>query len=370
MKILYVTSQMYLHGGIEKILTQKINHWIKHYGYEVLLCTSEQRNHDFVYKVDAKLQHIDLGINYHRKHSYFHPINILKSIVHFKALKELINKEQPDIVISVNYTPEQYFLPFMAKHIPKVKEFHSSGVSMIKPKSIIDKLKNRLFLVLGRYQAQVVLNEDEKKYYTFNSLYVIPNFIEINEISETPAREKTILAAGRIASVKQFDHLIQAWSYIAYDFPDWEVKIFGDGDATLSAKLEQLIEELKVPNIQLMGSTSHLNQEMQKAAVYAMTSATECFPMVLLEAQANKLAIISYDCPNGPRNIITHNLDGWLTAHNEINIFAEKLSILLNNEIKRESMGTSAKKNSIQFSKDKIMKKWNELFIKLQAKKL
>ncbi|MET0945563.1 MAG: glycosyltransferase family 4 protein [Flavobacterium sp.] len=368
MKILYLTDQLYLHGGIEKMLAQKINHWIAHYGYDVMLCTSEQRNKDFVYPVDPKLRHIDLGINYSRHKSYFHPENVLKSTTHFNTLRKLIKKEKPDIIISVNYTPEQFFLPFIAKHIPKIKEFHSSGVTLEMPNNRINKLKHRLFLLLGRYQAQVVLNVDEKKYYPFEHLYVIPNFIEINKIKEPLQREKTILAAGRIASVKQFDHLINAWSHIASDFPDWQVKIFGNGDDKLSAQLQQLIAELGVSNINLMGATSHLAEEMQKASIYAMTSETECFPMVLLEAQAAGLAIISYDCPNGPRNIITSNQDGWLTPYNEIGIFADQLAILIEKESSRKEMGLAAKQKVTLFSKEKVMGKWNELLLKLQAR--
>lgn len=368
MKILYVTDQLYLHGGIEKMLAQKINHWITNYNYEVVLCTSEQRGHGFVYPVDAKLSHIDLAVNYTRTKSYFHPENLLKSIRHFNSLKALLKSQQPDIIISVNYTPEQFFLPFLAKHIPKVKEFHASGVTFTKPETIGEKLKNQLFLLLGRYEAKVVLNPDEKKYYPFEGLSVIPNFIEIKAAQQRIIPEKTVLAAGRIAPVKQFDHLIKAWSQIASDFPDWQLKIFGNGDAHLIAHLHNLIDDLQLSNIQLLEATNHLEQEMQKAAIYAMTSATECFPMVLLEAQAAGLPIISYNCPHGPRNIINANRDGWLSPHNEISIFAEKLSELMENDSLREAIGKAAKKNVVRFSKEEIMKQWNALFLKLQAK--
>ena len=365
-KIVYVTDQIYLHGGIEKMLSQKINNWITNYGYEVVLCTSEQRNQDFVYGLDTKLKHIDLGINYNRAKSYFHFTNLIKSINHFYALRKFIKKEKPDIIISVNYTPEQFFLPFIEKQIPKIKEFHSSGITIKKPDNIIDKLKHRLFLLLGRYQAQVILNVDEKKYYPFPHLYIIPNFIEIDVQTEQVQRDRTIIAAGRMASVKQFDHLIQAWSRIAADFPDWQVKIFGNGNEQLSLQLKELIEKLEVPNIHLMGATNHLDQEMHKASVYAMTSATECFPMVLLEAQKAGLPIISYDCPNGPRNIISTNLDGWLTPQNEIGIFAQRLAMLIKNESNRKIMELAAKRNITQFSSEIVMEQWNELFVKLR----
>lgn len=367
MKIVYVTDQIYLHGGIEKMLSQKINYWITHYSYEVVLCTSEQRHHDFVYGLDTRLKHVDLGINYNRAKSYFHFTNAIKSIKHFYALRKFIKKEKPDIIISVNYTPEQFFLPFIEKKIPKIKEFHSSGITINKPKTIIDKLKHRLFLLLGRYQAQVILNVDEKKYYPFRNVHIIPNFIEIGVQIKEVQRDKTIIAAGRMAAVKQFDHLIKAWAFIAADFPDWQVKIFGNGDEQLSLQLKELIAKLKVPNIHLMGATSHLDQEMYKASVYAMTSATECFPMVLLEAQKAGLPIISYDCPNGPRNIISNNLDGWLTPHNEIGIFAERLGMLIKNDKDRKIMELAAKQNANQFASEIVMEQWNELFVKLQG---
>jgi glycosyltransferase involved in cell wall biosynthesis len=365
---MYLTNQLYLHGGIEKMLSQKINHWIADYGYEVLLCSSEQRKNKFVYTVNDKLNHIDLGINYFRELSYFHPKNLFKSFYHFTALKKLIKQEKPDVIVSVNYTPEQFFLPFINKNIPKVKEFHSSGFTFKKPTAFIDKLKYQLFLLFDKYHVKVVLNEDEKKYYPFSQLYVIPNFVEDNKITLPLNKEKTIISAGRISQVKQFDHLIQAWSLIANYFPDWQVKIFGDGDAQLLVKLESLIKELKVPNIHLMGATSTLENEMQKAAIYALTSETECFPMVLLEAQAAELTIISYDCPNGPRNIIKPNLDGVLTPQNDVKVFADKLSMLIKNEVYREELGSTAKINGKRFSSKKVMEQWNELFLTLQTR--
>jgi glycosyltransferase involved in cell wall biosynthesis len=159
--------------------------------------------------------------------------------------------------------------------------------------------------------------------------------------------------------------LIRAWSLIAANFQDWQVKIFGDGDELLYYKLENLIEELGVSNIKLMGATDFLNLEMQKAAIYAMTSETECFPMVLLEAKASGMAIISYDCPHGPKNIIKNNQDGILVPYNEIDIFAHNLSALLKNENRIQEMGKTAILTVHEFSKEKIMKQWNELILNL-----
>lgn len=366
MRILFLMDQMYLHGGAEQILSQKINYLLQHFGYDVHLITSEQKNEKSVYSLNDKLQWKDLDLNYYRGLSYFHPKNLLKSIKHFSLLKKEILKIQPNIIVSVSFSPEQYFLPFIQKKIPKIKEFHSSGVIFKTPVTFMDKLKHRLFMLFGKYHAVVLLNNDERKYYPFGQLRVIPNFITVPKTDkEMVQREKSIIAAGRIAPVKQFDHLIKAWNQIAGDFPEWEVKIFGNGDEVILAELEDLIKKSGVPNVKLMGATSVLDEEMKKASVYAMTSATECFPMVLLESQAAGLPVLSYDCPNGPRNIITHNQDGILVPHNEIGIFAQNLSALLNDESRRKEMGKTAKLKVKEFSKEKIMKQWNELFLKI-----
>ncbi len=362
MKILYLNNQLYLHGGIEKILSQKINHLIDEFNYDVILCTSEHKNNEFIYPLNEKVRHIDLRIDYERSKSYFHPLNLIKVFKHFRALKKVIKSEQPDIIISVNKTPEEFFIPFIEKHIPKVKEFHSSGSNFGTSKSIFGKLKRQLFNVFARYDSLVVLNQDEKKYYPFKNVKVIPNFINIESNTKISEKENTIIAAGRIAPVKQFDHLILAWSQIANKFPNWQVKIFGDGDAELMDKLNILILELNIPNIAMMGQTSNLKRDMDKASVFAMTSATECFPMVLLEAQNAQMALISYDCPYGPRNIIKDKVTGILTPHNSIDDFAKSLQNLLVDERQIENLGVQAQLHVTKFSEQKVMRKWQKLF--------
>ncbi len=361
MKIIYCTSHFCEHGGIEKMLAQKINYWIQTYGYEVILCTSEQRKKGFVYPLDPNTKHVDLGINYKRSKSYFYPINLIKSFQHYFRLKRLIKVCKPDVIVSVNFTPEQYLIPFLAKQIVTVKEFHSSGFSLQVPKTVFEKLKFQLFRILNRYTVKVVLNQDEKQYYHFEGIEVIPNFI-VPQVFENKVKANTIIAAGRIAPVKQFDHLIAAWAKIAEDVPNWEVHIYGDGDAHLHQQLQNQINKENIPRIVLKGATSQLEQAMQNASIYAMTSATECFPMVLLEAQAAGMAVISYDCPNGPRNIIKHNENGILVKNQDVNQFSNELKMLINNVKHQKDIQLKSLNTIHEFNENTIMKKWDALF--------
>jgi len=93
-----------------------------------------------------------------------------------------------------------------------------------------------------------------------------------------------------------------------------------------------------------------------------MTSATECFPMVLLESLACGLPVISYNCPHGARNIITNGKDGVLVEHNNIEAFSNELVYLIENSEKRELMGQAALKNIERFNENKVMGKWLKLF--------
>jgi glycosyltransferase involved in cell wall biosynthesis len=358
MRILFLMDQMYLHGGGERMLSQKINYLIEYYNYEIYLLTSEQKNKKSVYNLNPKLIWKDLEINYHRKLSYFHPKNILKTVVHFNKLNNEIAILKPNCIVSVSFSPEQYFLPLLHKKIPKLKEFHSSR--FMYNASFIRK---KIDVVFEKYDALVVLNQTEKTYYKGKKIVVIPNFTDFNYNNET-IKEKTVIAAGRIAPVKQFDELIKIWKKLKLEFPDWKLKIFGDGEIDFVNNLKKMIIELDLSdNVFIFSSVNSIQYEMQKASIYAMTSSTECFPMVLLEAQACKLPIVSYDCPNGPRHIINDTIDGYLITQSDSNLFKNKLFELMKNCSLRIYLGENALRNVQNFSKNKVMSKWNDLFL-------
>lgn len=363
MRILYLTDQVYLHGGAERILTLKLNHFIEFYDYDVHLLTTEQKNKKPVYFLNSKIKSKDLEINYHRELSYFHPKNLFKSIIHFYKLKKEIKRIKPDVIISLSYSPDQYFLPIIEKRIPKLKEFHSSN-NNYKP-SFLRATLDKMFV---KYDALIVLNETEKSYYTNKNKIVIPNFTDFkpNPV-EIFKRQKIVIAAGRIAPVKQFDKLIEIWKGISLDYPEWKLKIFGDGDPVILKKINQLIEEYNLTETAfVLPSTNNIQEEMQKASVFALTSYEECFPMVLLEAQACSLPIVSFDCPNGPRYIINNNSDGILVEKNNIEEFRKALRLLLNDQELRIKFGNNARNNVQKFSKEKVMQKWSDVISSLR----
>ncbi|SNR76080.1 glycosyltransferase [Lutibacter flavus] len=366
MKIVYSTDQVYLHGGIEKVLAQKLNYLVNVPNFEVHLITTEQKGNPFCYPISDKVFHHDLDVNYNRTKSYFSPVNFKKIPKHIKKLKNKLKEIKPDVLIVCNYAFDFFFIPFISAGIKTIKEFHASRYYYIKElanATILNKLMFRINnKIEKKYSHIVLLNDDEKKYYSSNNLEVIPNAICGIKFKSGVERKNIVIAAGRMAKVKQFDHLIKAWGLIANEFLDWKVQIYGEGDDIILNELNNLINDLAIPNIQLMGATDKLEEKMVESSIYALTSATECFPMVLLESLSCGLPVVSYNCPHGPRNIITNGEDGILVNHNEIETVSAEIANLIENSEKRKIMAENAINNVKRFNETHVMEKWINLF--------
>ena len=371
MKIVFYTDQMYLHGGIEKMLSNKLNYFAELDDYEIHLVTFEQKEKAYCYEIPKNVIVHDLNINYNREVSYFKFENLRKVPRHIINLKKLLNKISPDVLIVANYSFDFYFIPLIKNKFKIIKEYHSSRYmnTVIKP-SLKRKIFNKLIeKVNSLYDYVVVLNDDEKKLYSTNNIEVIPNCIKLDNCTrEKRPRENRIISAGRIAPVKQFDHIIKAWELIAIKHPNWFVEIYGDGDDELLKKYNKFISDKKIKNIKFMGSTNELDKIMQSSSIFLLSSETECFPMVLLESLKNGLPIVSYKSPYGPQNIITDGKDGILSKYDDIKKLAENIEFLISNQNRLIIMQEEAIKNANKFSEDIIMKKWIKLFNNMKNK--
>lgn len=364
MRIIFNTDQIYLHGGIEKVMAEKANYFAQLPNAEVYIVTTEQESKPPCYPLDDNVKLIDLGINYNRQKSYFSAENLKKAILHFLRQKALFKKLQANVIISPNFNFDHYWLPFIKGKAKLIKERHSSRFyeeDQRKNGSFNKKLRYKFNdWIEKKYNHIVLLNPDEKLYVKTGNAVVIPNPVEIGpEIASLD--NNVILAAGRISPVKAFDELIRSFALIAPEFPDWELHIYGDNYLNTREKLEILVKELNLEKqVKFKGSIPNLKEAMLNASIYAMTSQTECFPMVLLESLSVGLPIVSYDAPNGPRHILTDGEDGFMVNTKDQKQMAESLKKLMQNPQLRKEMGRKAKENGQRFEKSKVMKKWQE----------
>jgi glycosyltransferase involved in cell wall biosynthesis len=175
-----------------------------------------------------------------------------------------------------------------------------------------------------------------------------------------------VVAAGSLTRRKGFDRLLEAWARLARDFPEWRVRIFGTGHRR--PELEELIDTLGVRgSVGLCGHSSRMLEELASASVFALTSRNEGFPMVLLEAMAVGLPVVAYDCPTGPRDIISDGVDGHLVPNGRTRLLVDALGGLMEDASRRRQFSAAALESVKRYRIEAIGARWEALFGELAA---
>ncbi len=168
---------------------------------------------------------------------------------------------------------------------------------------------------------------------------------------------KVILAAGRLTKRKAFGRLVRAFEPVARAHPDWQLHVYGTGPE--HAGLDRLIRSLGLDSqVVLKGHVRDFASVLRHASVFALTSRTEGFSMVLIEAMSAGLPVVSYDCPQGPREIIDHTKNGFLIPDGDRAGFSSALLELVENEDLRRRTGHRAHESARAYSPDIIVEEW------------
>ncbi|MDA3469575.1 glycosyltransferase family 4 protein [Acinetobacter baumannii] len=189
-------------------------------------------------------------------------------------------------------------------------------------------------------------------------IITIMNPSPYKDIVNIPKKEnKIILAAGRLTYQKGFDLLLKIWGNIYRDYPDWRLLIVGEGEDR--ADLENFIQDNEIKNVQLPGRTQDIDSYYRQASIFCLSSRFEGLGMVLLEAQAYGLPIVSFDCDVGPSEIISDSLNGFLVKNNDTKAFEVKLRKLI--DLSNDdyiSFIKNTKLNYEKFSQEHIVEQW------------
>ena len=169
------------------------------------------------------------------------------------------------------------------------------------------------------------------------------------------------ICVGRLEWEKGIDRLIDIWLSVHNTHPDWVLDIYGQG--MLQDELQQKILAANAGTyIHLKGSSPDIMYEYLNCSLLVLTSRYEGFPMALLEAMACGVPCVTYDCPFGPRSMITNMRNGILVKEGDKKEMVDKINYLIENEKNRKKIGTNARKYVLQYSQKNIMDKWNILF--------
>jgi glycosyltransferase involved in cell wall biosynthesis len=196
----------------------------------------------------------------------------------------------------------------------------------------------------------------------------IPNAVTPLTGGLSDPTSRVVVAAGRLTGQKGFDRLIPAFEQVVRAHPDWKLRIYGSGRRR--AYLQRMIQKRGLQNsVRLMGRANSMGEELAKGSVYAMSSRFEGFPMVLLEAMSKALAVVSFDCPRGPADLITDGEDGLLVPNGDIDGFAQALLRLVEDEDLRRRMGAAALQTAARYGTEAVGSQWDRLLSDLLAER-
>ena len=196
----------------------------------------------------------------------------------------------------------------------------------------------------------------------------IPN--TVRDLGERTADldSKLVLAAGRLVAQKGFDYLIPAFAQVAAAHPDWRLRICGRGK--LRARLEGMITDHGLSGVvELAPPAEDMAAELEGAAIFAMSSRFEGFPLMLLEAMSKGTAVVSFDCPTGPADIIDNRRNGILVPPRDPDALARGLIEMIEDDELRRRCGAAAVETARNYTMEAVGPLWERLFADLWAER-
>ncbi|MCF6294472.1 MAG: glycosyltransferase family 4 protein [Flavobacteriaceae bacterium] len=368
MKLLYITNQICGSGGLERVLSIKASYLADKLGYNVHVVTLNQNDAPLFYKFSDKLKYHDITVNG----------NYLQYFIKYRnCLKSIINTIQPDIISVCDDGLKGFFVPkIIHKPCIMIYERHASKNIFKKTDTpnILQKIKYKVIDIMMHYGAKnydafVVLTNYNTNEWKLDNLTVIANPLSFYPNTLSNGNNKKVITVGNHGYQKGLDRLLQIWERVSDKFPEWKLDVYGkiDKNETYIA----LAKKLNIDNsVNFHNPVKNIGDKYQEASIYAMTSRSEGFGMVLIEGMAYGLPCISFDCPSGPRDIITDKESGFLILNGDIETYTDKLILLIENNLLRLQMGKKAREKAKKYLPENIVPQWHDLFLSLIKLKL
>lgn len=384
-KLAYCIPSLDHPGGMERVLTTKANYLADKLNYDINIIITDDKGGKPYFPLSEKIKVIQLDVNIDNLWQY--PIWKQLYLYHLKMreykhkLKICLNGLKPDITVSL-LRREINFISDIKDGSIKIGEIHFARYKYREANfGYFPAFINRLITNIWRTQLDnqvkkldrfIVLTHEDSTYWKgLNNLIVIPNPITINCKQKTDYTQKSAIAVGRYERTKGFDLLITAWKEVNRKIPEWKLYIYGGGNRQVYQKLANDLELEGV--VYCEGPVSNISYKYLNSSIFVLSSRFEGFPLVLMEAMSLGLSPVSFDCPCGPKDIITDGFDGLLCENSNIKDLASKICLLIENEQLRKEIGENAANSIKRYSLDNIMHRWDELFqenYKKNAKKV
>ena len=374
LKLVYLTPALYMAGGVERVLTLKANYFAEHFGYDVTIILTEGKGKSPFYPLSDRIKVVNLNIGFEQlwNCSFLKKIFVYlkKQRQYKKALTAELMKLCPDITVSL-LRREINFLIGIKDGSKKIGELHVNRLNYrnfeANDTNFIKQLFAKLWMSnlvkqLKRLDRFVVLTEEDKLAWPeLKNVSVIPDPLSFVPTAQSTLGVKRVIAVGRYVYQKGFDLLLQAWAKIERQCPDWMLVVYGDGDR---APYEQMMQNLGIDASRclLNGPTTDIQREYVNSSLFVFTSRFEGFGMVLVEAMACGLPVVSFACPCGPKDIVRDGEDGFLVENGNIDELVQQLMKLMVDHRLRTAFARHAQQNAQRFNIEQTALRWKSVF--------
>lgn len=273
----------------------------------------------------------------------------------------VLRKIDTDVVISTRTVHNFLISKFVDKKIKKIAwehNHHNNNKKYIN--ALVKSCKNVDSLVLVSSELAGFY-----KNYLGNKVCYIPNCLDKipNKLSKLDS--KNIVAVGRLSREKGFDALLKLFKKVSAKHPSWKLNIVGDGME--KNNLLDLAKELKLGDKVIFHgyqNKDYINNLFLESSIYVMTSKTESFGLVLIEAMSYGIPCLSYTSAQGANEIIDDNENGYLIKDRNEEEMISKIELLIEDEKLRNKLGKNARLKSKNYSSEAILQKWQKLINK------
>jgi glycosyltransferase involved in cell wall biosynthesis len=357
MKILFAIKGLHKNiGGAERVLTVIANHLAER-GHDVSVQSFDREKEPSFYPLSDKVRLMPLGIGVTDKKA-----DIFTALHRMCAFREVVIKERPDIVVAFMHS----------MFVPAAMALIGTGIKIVGSEHIVPQhYKNRpleffLFKCSAPFLSAITVISDVIKtsYPTLlrRKMHTIPNPVHMLEQPKR-APEKLVLNVGRLVDQKDQSTLIEAFSLIAKDYPDWSLMIVGKGP--LKNALQDKIENSGLTErITIVPEANDIDSFYSRAGIFALSSKYESFGLATAEAMAFGVPCVGFaNCP-GTNELIIHNENGLLAnGDDRARSFADCLSKLISEPETGIRLGRKAQETVQRYSPEKIAGQW-EVFLR------
>jgi glycosyltransferase involved in cell wall biosynthesis len=359
-KLLYITNGVDGTGGLERVLSVKTKYLSEELDYEVhiLVLNAKKENSFYDFGNNIQIHNVEVQGN---PFQYFYG--------YIKGIKRCIAEIKPNVISVCDDGLKGFILPiFFKKKAKIIYERHASiKLNFIgKKENFLNRILQFFTIYFMRFfsiffDKFIVLTEGNLSEWKSNNLMVIPNSLIFYPDRRALLENKKVIAVGNHNYNKGYDLLLKIWAELSKKYPEWILEIYGNYNENKT--YQHLANELNISDsVVFHKPVIDIMCKYLDASIMVLPSRSEGFGMVLIEAMSCGLPCVSFDCPSGPRDIITNNEDGYLIENGNSELFSEKLKNLIESKSLRIQFGTQGRENVKRYKLYTILAKWDTLF--------